>query len=90
MRVRKTPYVMEWEEKRQEEMKDLLAKGIIPAEQDIEEHPERSGESRRWLLGKVAGLIHEIIPARQIVESMVNDAVERLSLAQNCVAQSRL
>ncbi|KAG8961878.1 hypothetical protein FRC05_005670 [Tulasnella sp. 425] len=90
LRVRKTPYVMEWEEKRQEEMKDLLSKGIIPIEQDMEEHPERSGEFRIWLLGKVAGLIHEIIPARQIVETMVNDAVERLSSAQSYVAQSRL
>ncbi|KAG8894202.1 hypothetical protein FRC01_013116 [Tulasnella sp. 417] len=90
MRVRKTPYVMEWEERRQEEMKNLLAKGIIPAEKDIEENPERLAESRRWLLGKVAGLIHEILPARKIVEIMVDDAVEALSAARNHVAQSRL
>ncbi|KAG8894189.1 hypothetical protein FRC01_013120 [Tulasnella sp. 417] len=90
MRVRRTPYVMEWEERRQEEMKNLLAKGIIPAEKDIEENPERLAESRRWLLGKVAGLIHEILPAQKIVETMVDDAVEALSAAQNHVAQSRL
>ncbi|KAG8941558.1 hypothetical protein FRC00_012282, partial [Tulasnella sp. 408] len=90
MRVRKTPYVMEWEERRQEEMKTLLAKGIIPAEKDIEEHPERSAESRRWLLGKVAGLIHEILPAREIVERMVEEAADKLSLAQTCLTPSRL
>ncbi|KAG9043116.1 hypothetical protein FS837_009975 [Tulasnella sp. UAMH 9824] len=90
MRVRKTPYVMEWEERRQEEMKTLLAKGIIPAEKDVEEHPERSAESRRWLLGKVAGLIHETLPARQIVESMVDEAADKLSLAQTSLTPSRL
>ncbi|KAG9010700.1 hypothetical protein FRB90_007691 [Tulasnella sp. 427] len=90
MRVRKTPYVLEWEEKRQDEMKDLLSQGVIPAEKDIEEHPERSLESRRWLLGKVAGLIHEVRPARDIVEDMIKEAAERLSSAQIHVTQSRL
>ena len=61
---------------RQAEIKELTAKGILPYEHDLKEHPEKSLEARAWLIGRVAALIHEVLPAKQIVESMVNDAAQ--------------
>jgi NAD(P)H-dependent flavin oxidoreductase YrpB (nitropropane dioxygenase family) len=46
LRVRKTPYVTDWEENRQEEIKQLTAKGIIPNEHEMEKHPEKSLQAR--------------------------------------------
>ena len=61
---------------RQAEIKELTAKGVLPYEHDLKEHPEKSLEARAWLIGRVAALIHEVLPAKQIVESMVNDAAQ--------------
>lgn len=46
MNVRKTPYVAEWEGKRQEEIARLILKGKIPHEVEMETHPEKSMEGR--------------------------------------------
>ena len=59
---------------RQEEIKELTSKGIIPHDHELEKHPEKSLEGRSFLLGRVAALIHEVLPAKVIVETMVNDA----------------
>ena len=61
---------------RQAEIKELTAKGILPIEHDLKEHPEKSLEARAWLIGRVSALIHDVPPAKEIVESMVNDAVK--------------
>ena len=34
---------------------------------------------RTWLIGRVASLIDEVLPAKVIVETMVNDAARILS-----------
>lgn len=46
LRVRKTPYVADWEENRREEIKELTSKGIIPNEHEMEKHPEKSLQAR--------------------------------------------
>lgn len=74
LRVRRTPYVDDWNNNRQAEIKELTSKGIIPAEHDLEKHPEKSLEARAWLIGRVAALIDEVLPAKTIVENMVGDA----------------
>jgi hypothetical protein len=75
------------ENNRQAEIKELTSKGIIPYNRELELHPEKSVESRSWLLGRVAALIHDVLPAQQIVDNMVNEASELLlrggSLVQN-------
>merc|ERR1711988_2016751 len=43
MRIRKVGYVMDWENNRMQEMKDLLAKGILPVHHDFES-PEKQEE----------------------------------------------
>ena len=59
---------------RQAEIKELTAKGVLPIDHDLKQHPEKSLETRPWLIGRVAALIHEVLPAKQIVDEMVADA----------------
>lgn len=44
----------------------------------MQQHPEKSLESRPWLIGRVAALINDVLPAQQIVEDMVSDAAKIL------------
>ncbi|KAH9479216.1 Putative monooxygenase [Psilocybe cubensis] len=74
MRVRKTPYVADWEENRQAEIKELTSKGIIPHYNELEKHPEKSVAGRPWLMGSVSSVIKDILPAQVIVDNMVRDA----------------
>jgi len=76
LRVRRTPYVDEWNNKRQKEIEELTSKGIIPHEEELRKHPERSLEGRTFLIGRVASVIHDVLPAKVIVENMVNDAAK--------------
>jgi len=78
LRVRRTPYVDDWENNRQAEIKELTSKGIIPHDYELQKHPEKSLEGRAWLIGRVSALIQEVLPAQQIVDSMVNEASELL------------
>lgn len=74
MRVRRTPYVDEWETKRQDEIKDLCDRGIIPHEHELEKKPERSMEGSKWLMGEASAVINDVLPAKEIVDNMVRDA----------------
>lgn len=76
MRVRKTPYVADWEDNKQTEIKDLTSRGIIPVYDDLEKHPEKSIPSRAWLMGSVAAVINDVLPAKTIVDNMVREAAE--------------
>ncbi|KAG7097551.1 hypothetical protein E1B28_004889 [Marasmius oreades] len=90
LRVFKTPYVEEWETKRQDEIEKLTSEGIIPVDHDLEHHPERSAVSRGWLMGKVAAMIDEVLPAKTIVENMVNEAAELLQAKSKLVTTAKL
>jgi NAD(P)H-dependent flavin oxidoreductase YrpB (nitropropane dioxygenase family) len=76
--VRRTPFITDWETNRQDEIKKLTSQGKLPIEQELKEHPEKSLEARSWLMGKVAGSINDILSAKEIVDSMVNDAAAQL------------
>ncbi|KAJ7504231.1 2-nitropropane dioxygenase [Mycena galericulata] len=78
LRVRRSPYIDDWNNNRQEEIKDLLSKGIIPHEHELKSHPEKSVEGRSWLMGRVSSLITEVLPAKVIVDTMVTDAAAQL------------
>ena len=89
LRVRRTPYVDDWNNNRQAEIKELTSKGILPYEHEMEKHPERAGPSTRpWLIGRVSALIHEVLPAKTIVDNMVNDAAKILTANANKVKVS--
>jgi hypothetical protein len=63
---------------RQAEAKALLQQGIIPVDDDLKKHPENSLSSRPWLTGRVAAQIREVLPAKKIIDDMVNDAARIL------------
>lgn len=80
LRVVKTPYVMDWEDRRQAEIKDLTSRGVLPLEHDIKEKSEK-GETidqksyQAWLIGQTAGAIEDVKPAKEIMESMMTQAI---------------
>jgi len=85
LRVFKSPYVAEWEDRRQDEIKELTSKGIVPSSQDLEKFPERSMEARPWLMGTVAGVINDVLPAKDIVDNMVREAANQLQGGANAL-----
>eukprot|EP01083_Nonionella_stella_P012222 34679_1 len=94
MRIVKNKYVMEWEKHRQAEMKELLAQGVIPYTSDFNlstgKRKERSGQYAAsyapesgedimpHLAGQVVGCIHDIKPAKDIVEEMMALAIKTI------------
>ena len=55
----------------------------------MEKHPERAGPATRpWLIGRVSALIDEVLPAKTIVDQMVNDAAKVLTANANKVKVS--
>lgn len=87
MSVRTTPYVKEWETTRKGEQEQILAAGKIPHELELQKNPKRSMEGFAWLMGKVAGRIEEIKPAKEIVDELVQTAANSLSAANNLKAK---
>ncbi|ORY29545.1 putative 2-nitropropane dioxygenase [Naematelia encephala] len=73
LRVRQTDYVKSWYG-REAEIKKLTAEGKIPHDVELEKHPEKSLEGRMWLMGDVSALIHDVKPAKQIIDDMVAEA----------------
>lgn len=93
MRVYKTDYVKAWETDRAQENHELRSKGIVPYVQDVRNakknikgHPTAVGsngqfsvvKTRGLLMGQGAGAISDIKPAKQIINEMVQDAVNVL------------
>ena len=78
LRVRRTPYVEDWEKNRQAEIKELTSKGILPNEHEMEKHPENRVKAVTFLIGSVSANINEVLPAKKIIDDMVTVAVEQL------------
>ncbi|KAG8799139.1 hypothetical protein FRC19_000021 [Serendipita sp. 401] len=74
LRVIKSDYVVDWNENRSDEIKQLTSQGIIPHERELEKRPEISLSTRPWLTGAVAGLIKDVLPAQEIVDQMITEA----------------
>lgn len=96
MRVRANPYILNWEENRQNEIKELTGKGIIPVEHDLEKmgddlDDDTMDNARPFLMGKAAAVTNEKKPAKVIVDEMVNEAVQMLQLTNGfIVSKSKL
>lgn len=96
MRVLKNDHNSDWEENRKLEIKELTSKGIIPVNHEletrkaeVESNPEAVMNMYPLLMGSVAGAIDDIKPAKEIVDEMVNGAVQVLQRLQGG-AKSRL
>lgn len=99
LRVRNNPYIQNWEEERQAEIKELTSKGIIPVEADFEklekmsdEEKEKSDDiddmidnARPFLMGKASAVVTEEKSAKEIVDEFVNDAVKKINEGKSMV-----
>ncbi|EIM90205.1 2-nitropropane dioxygenase [Stereum hirsutum FP-91666 SS1] len=91
MSVRKTDYVRDWEENRHQEIIKLTSEGKVPHEEELAKHPEKSPSGRMWLMGRVAGSINDIKPAKEIVDELVMTAAKSLAVANSqVVAKAKL
>ncbi|KAF2475865.1 NPD-domain-containing protein [Lindgomyces ingoldianus] len=96
LRVRMNPYIQNWEENRQNDIKDLTAKGVIPVEHDLETmgddiDDDTMDNARPFLMGKAAAVVNERKPAKVIVDEMVSDAVKWMQVGNSyIVSKSRL
>ncbi|BFZ56510.1 hypothetical protein PYCC9005_003557 [Savitreella phatthalungensis] len=94
MRVRKNPYIMDWESK-PHEIQKLVQQGIIPAVHDMDRR-EKEGtadddlemSARPYLMGQVAASINDVQPAKQIIDEMVAEAVQQLKRGASLVGDS--
>ncbi len=78
------------EKNRQAEIKELTSQGKIPWAIELEKNPKLMNEGRSFLMGDVAAMINDIKPAKQIVDEMVAEAVERLKAAGSLVNKAKL
>jgi len=98
MRVIKNDYIMNWENERQKDIKELTAKGIIPVIQDIEQRSARGEEvspkdmaaHRPLLMGQAAGAITDIKPAKEIMEDMMRGAIEAITQSGAMIVRAKL
>lgn len=94
-RVYKTPFVVEWEEQRRDEIRAMTDRGVVPylslVQKAIEEgSPLSFAETGAYAFGQACGGIHEILPAREIVRRMAESAAAVLARNGSRVRRSRL
>ena len=81
--MRNNPYIKNWEENRQNDIKELTEKGVIPVEHDLERmgddiDDDTMDNARPFLMGKAAAVTNEKLSAKQIIDDMVSGAVSRI------------
>jgi NAD(P)H-dependent flavin oxidoreductase YrpB (nitropropane dioxygenase family) len=81
LRVRNNPYIANWEENRAQEIKELTGRGKIPVEHDMETmgddiDDDTLDNARPFLMGKASAVTNDKLPAKVIIDDMVNDAVK--------------
>jgi len=93
MRVIKTPYILDWEANRQDEIKALTTAGHIPYEYEMDEKQKKGEEmstdlviqSTRMLAGQVIGAISDVKPSAEIVNEMVADCINALERTSSLI-----
>lgn len=83
LRALPNDYVKSWESK-PEEIKRLTDKGVIPIEHDME---NGNDIDIPFLMGQVSGIVKDIKPAKDIVDSMVIEAVDMLKLGYSYLGE---
>ncbi|KAH8800378.1 putative oxidoreductase [Xylogone sp. PMI_703] len=81
-RVLMTPYIKDWEENRAGEKNELLDKGIVPLEHDMEKWGDDVDDD---ILEAAA--VNERKGAKAIIDEMVNGAVEWLKTGHRMIAK---
>ena len=96
LRVRQNPYIQNWEENRQGEIKELTSKGHIPVEWDIERMGDDVDEdtmdnARPFLMGKASAVVNDRKSAKAIIDEMVGDATKVMTAnSATIVGKSKL
>jgi len=78
LRVKNNDYIAAWEAQ-PEKIKALTEQGIVPLAKDMEDEKEIDVP---FLMGQVSGVITDIPPAGEVVNSMVSEAAEMLKVGQ--------
>ncbi len=86
LRVRRNEYIENWEG-RGEVVRELVGKGVVPMEHDMEEDRD---VDLPYLMGVVSASINDIKPAKGIVDDMVREAVECLKVGGGYAERSKL
>eukprot|EP00938_MAST-03A_sp_MAST-3A-sp1_P004556 g4556.t1 len=94
-RVFKSPFVLEWEHQRQDEILEMTSRGKVPYKEILDKAirdgtPISIAETGAYSFGQCCGGIHEIKPANQIVRDLVRGAVDVMKRNYNIVQRSRL
>jgi len=99
MRVLRTPFNADWEENRQNEVRELQSRGVIPVK-DYEERVKKGElpvpssdlivQIRPWLMGQAAGAINDVKPAAEIIREMVSQAISILRSNAGKVGKAKL
>jgi NAD(P)H-dependent flavin oxidoreductase YrpB (nitropropane dioxygenase family) len=96
LRVRNNPYITNWEENRQADIKELTNKGTIPVEHDFETMGDDMSDdmmdnARPFLMGKASAVVNEEWSAKEIIDDMVGTAVKVMKEgAASIVGKSKL
>jgi len=97
LRVLATPFVKDWNENRMDEIKKYTAKGMLPVGKSIMDAKAKHGNipfqlqldaTMPMLMGQVAASIHDIKPAAEIVQEMMQGAIA--IMRQNASLVSKL
>jgi len=86
LRIVKNEYALDWKNSRSEEMKNLLSQGKLPYKSDVEAKLKAGDENLTkmqikaipHLSGQVAGVINEILTAKEIIDNMMTGAIKVL------------
>merc|ERR1712146_49763 len=98
LRVIKSPYIMDWEDNRQDDIKKMTSKGQIPVIHEMEQAIKKGEdipikkkmEMMPMLIGSVAGAIEDIKPAAEIMDEMVGTAIKVLRELQNTIVAAKM
>lgn len=88
--MRNNPYIANWEDNRQADIKELTGRGKIPVEHDLETmgddvDDDTMDNARPFLMGKVAAVVNDRLPAKQIIDDMVKEAVDCINQGNSYV-----
>eukprot|EP00755_Sulcionema_specki_P018269 Sspe_Gene.66486::Locus_39274_Transcript_1_1_Confidence_1.000_Length_1225::g.66486::m.66486 len=100
-RMYKTEIVKEWEDNRQQEIRELTSKGIIPIQKEFARFREEGFEKAKkdypgltnmtqtfpLFMGQAAGGIHDVKPAAEILNEMMEEACNILTRQAALVAK---
>ena len=85
MRVLRDSLNTDWDDHRQAELRQHRLNGTLPY--NLEDPPAELLTNMPLLMGQTAAAVHTVLPARTIVDAMVDDAAAALRGAASCISR---